>query len=43
MMQEELRKYEEKLLKELEETKLFSWKRIWKTIELTSVCEALNH
>lgn len=41
-MDKELRAYEEKLIKELEETKFFSWKRLWKTMELSAVCSSLS-
>ncbi len=36
-MSSDLRKYEAKLIKEMEETKFFSWKRLWKAIELSSI------
>lgn len=41
-MEKELRAYEEKVIKELEETKFFSWKRLWKTIELSGICSTLS-
>lgn len=37
-----LRQYEAKILKELEESKAFSWKRLWKAIELSSICNVLS-
>ncbi len=36
-MSVEMRNYEKKLLKEMEEAKLFSWKKLWKAIELSSI------
>ncbi len=37
-----LRQYEAKILKEMEESKAFSWKRIWKAIELSSLYNVLG-
>ncbi len=37
-----LRQYEAKILKEMEESKVFSWKRIWKAIELSSLYNVLG-
>lgn len=42
MERDEILKYELKLLREIEETKIFSWKRIKKTIELLGVSDALR-
>lgn len=39
-MSREIRKYEEQIIKEMEETKFFSWKRIWKAIQLSSLLNA---
>lgn len=36
-MSRELRNYEKKLMKEMEEAKFFSWKKLWKAIELSSL------
>ena len=36
-MSREMRSYEKKLLKEMEEAKFFSWKKLWKVIELSSI------
>lgn len=41
MYKEELRKYEERLFKEMAQTKPFSWKRLVKAIELAGVCNAI--
>ena len=37
-----LRECEAKIMKEMEETKVFSWKRLWKAIELSSICNAMS-
>ena len=37
----ELREYEAKIRKELEESKAFSWKRLWKAIELSNIYSVL--
>lgn len=42
MMKRELRKYEQQIIKEMESAKFFSWKRIWKAIELSSICDMLS-
>ena len=36
-MSKDMRSYEKKLLKEMEEAKFFSWKKLWKAIELSSI------
>ncbi len=41
-MNKELREYEQKLLKEMEHVKLFSWKRLRMAIELSSICDMLR-
>lgn len=41
-MNKALRAYEEKLIKEIEKTKFFSWRRFWKTLELSAVCSSLS-
>lgn len=43
MMERELREYEKKVVKEMMSAKFFSWKRLWKTIELAGICDMLNH
>lgn len=42
MRDAELRQYEAKIIREMEAAKAFSWKRLWKAIELSSICNALN-
>ena len=42
MRNQELRQYESKILKEMEESKAFSWKRLWKAIELSSLYNVLG-
>ena len=37
-----LRQCEAKIMKEMEETKVFSWKRLWKAIELSSIYSVLG-
>ena len=39
-MSKDMRNYEKKLLKEMEEAKFFSWKRIWKAFQLSSLLNA---
>lgn len=42
MMDKALREYEQRLIKEMENTKFFSWKRIRMAIELSSICDMLS-
>lgn len=37
-MDKELMMYERKLMDEIQKSKKLSWKRIWKSIELASLC-----
>lgn len=37
-----LRQHEARILKEMEEAKAFSWKKIWKAIELSSIYSVLG-
>ena len=37
-----LRQHEAKILSEMEELKVFSWKRLWKAIELSSIYSVLG-
>ncbi len=37
-----LRQHEAKILKEMESAKAFSWKRLWKAIELSSIYNVLG-
>ncbi len=43
MRDAELRQYEAKIMKEMEESKAFSWKRLWKAFELSSICSVLSN
>lgn len=42
MKEKLLRQHEAKILKEIEESKAFSWKRLWKAIELSSIYSVLG-
>ena len=37
-----LRECEAKIMKEMEESKAFSWKRLWKAMELSSIYSVLG-
>lgn len=39
-MSRDMRKYEQQIIKEMEEAKFFSWKRIWKAYQLSSLLNA---
>lgn len=39
-MSRDMRKYEQQIIKEMEEAKFFSWKRIWKAFQLSSLLNA---
>lgn len=39
-MSSDMRKYEQQIIKEMEEAKFFSWKRIWKAFQLSSLLNA---
>ncbi len=42
MKEKLLRQHEAKILREMEESKAFSWKRLWKAIELSSIYSVLG-
>ena len=39
-MSKDMRKYEQQIIKEMEEAKFFSWKRLWKAYQLSSILNA---
>ncbi len=41
-MSRDMRKYEQQIIKEMEEAKFFSWKRIWKAVQLSSLYNVLG-
>lgn len=41
-MSREMRKYEEQIIKEMENEKFFSWKRFWKAVQLSSLYNVLG-
>ena len=42
MKEKLIRQCEEKILREMEESKAFSWKRLWKAMELSSIYSVLG-
>lgn len=41
-MSRDMRKYEQQIIKEMENAKFFSWKRIWKAYQLSSLLNAFG-
>lgn len=41
-MSKDMRKYEQQIIKEMEEAKFFSWKRLWKAYQLSSLLNAFG-
>ena len=41
-MSKDMRKYEQQIIKEMAEAKFFSWKRLWKAYQLSSLLNAFG-